>query len=416
MEEFINIISTPELPSDIKEGAIYSIETSDVAYLTHNYFKYPCKFIPQIPRWAMNAYAREIAHPSVYDPFVGSGTTLVEGVLGGYDAYGSDVDPLGRLLTSVKAGKYSKNDVNDITKAIDNISENLQNPGKETIPDLPNIAHWFNESNISKLGRLNYEIESVKNDKAQSFLKVVFASIIRKASRADEMSPKPYISTKYKREGLENIFELFEKRSRDYLSRLKEYIKVSSGQIKYLGDSALKSNIKGNSIDIAITSPPYINAFDYVRSLKLENYWLGLVDDETSRVIRKNNVGTESIKLDDPIERIEIPLLRKAVNNINEKDRRRAKIVDKYFNDMKANLLDVYRILKPGSKYIIVVANSNIRNEPVLTKDILIEIGRSIGFKYVNHFGYVIRNRYLRIPRTDRGGIMKVDWVIILEK
>jgi hypothetical protein len=170
-------------------------------------------------------------------------------------------------------------------------------------------------------------------------------------------------------------------------------------------------------VQLAITSPPYINAFDYVRSLKLENYWLGLVDDASMLNLRKGSVGTESLSQSDIDATIHYPsLLTSTLDAIRPLDKKRALVVNKYFQDMRLNLLDVHRLLEPGSRYVVVVADSEIRGVHVQTRKILSEIASSIGLTEETYFGYTIENRYLRIPRQGKGGLMKVDWVLVLRK
>ena len=51
-------------------------------------------------------------------------------------------------------------------------------------------------------------------------------------------------------------------------------------------------------IDLAITSPPYINAFDYARTLRLENLWLNTLSEDELRNKKKDYVGTEQLNLE----------------------------------------------------------------------------------------------------------------------
>ena len=53
---------------------------------------------------------------------------------------------------------------------------------------------------------------------------------------------------------------------------------------------------KENYFDLAITSPPYVNAVDYPRTHQLEMYWLGFAQDSLT-VLKKQNVGTESVSV-----------------------------------------------------------------------------------------------------------------------
>ena len=65
---------------------------------------------------------------------------------------------------------------------------------------------------------------------------------------------------------------------------------------------------------------------------------------------------------------------------------------------------------------MIVVGNSTIRGIDVPTNELLLEIAKINGFDLENMFSYVIKNRYLRIPRSGKGGLIKKDWVIDLVK
>ena len=415
-EENNVVIPVASIPAKFNKGDVFSIETTNVAYLTHNFFKYPCKFIPQIPSWAIDTHpAEKGSKQSVYDPFMGSGTSLVEASIRGYDYYGSDIDPLSKLLSAVKSNRYSKRDLSIIERSVSTLTKNLEKSKKTLIPDIPNINHWFTDKNIDSLGRLRYLIDSVSDKKARDFMLICFASIIRKSSLADEMSPKPYISSRFTKPE-EDPIRLFEKRCIDYHKRLVEFSEVSRGTKKYIGSDARKSSIGDSRIDIAVTSPPYINAFDYVRTLKLENLWLGLIDDASLKDLRENNVGTENISIKAQIESVDNPTLQKSIISIRKKDKKRALVVEKYFLDMSENISDVFRVLKPGGRYTIVVADSMIRDVYVPTRDVLIGLAENAGFKLITYFGYVIKNRYLRIPRNGQGGFMKIDWVIVLEK
>jgi hypothetical protein len=62
------------------------------------------------------------------------------------------------------------------------------------------------------------------------------------------------------------------------------------------------------------------------------------------------------------------------------------------------------------------IGNSRIRDVVVPTHKILIDIAQRNGFELANMFSYIIKNRYLRIPRSGRGGLIKKDWVIDLVK
>src|SRR4030066_1829444 len=68
-----------------------------VSYATHGIHRYPAKFIPQIPRYCLESYSKK--GDDVLDPFMGSGTTLLESYIAGRNSYGIDIHPLAKLIT-----------------------------------------------------------------------------------------------------------------------------------------------------------------------------------------------------------------------------------------------------------------------------------------------------------------------------
>ena len=95
------IIEVESLPVDIQTGATYAIKQANPNSYTHGMFKYPCKFIPEIPRWGINTYLSERGGV-IFDPFSGSGTTLLEANVNGIDAYGTEIDDIAKLIIKVK--------------------------------------------------------------------------------------------------------------------------------------------------------------------------------------------------------------------------------------------------------------------------------------------------------------------------
>ncbi|MGC8567486.1 MAG: DNA methyltransferase [Caldisphaera sp.] len=415
------IIKVKEIPNDVGFNDTLEIESTNLTYFTHGFFKYPCKFIPQIPRWAILKYTNP--HDFVLDPFAGSGTTLVEAVLYNRDALGVDFDKFSQLLCKTKTVNLS----NDQIEYLHGIKETLFSEKAEKIsfkPDIHNIDHWFSEDTITELLNLKEKINQIyirsKDEKIYNFLLVCFATIIRKCSYADDTSPKPYVSTKFKKNPLP-VKETFLKTLDSYLRKIDEYKDRRIGNAFLIAEDARRINtsIYDEKVSLAVTSPPYINAFDYVRSLRLENAWLGFYGDSTIKDIKKRQVGTEIIPSEiykKKISKTQNEKLDSILNNIYKKDKKRAFVVLKFFKDMEKNLIEVRRLLKIGSHYIIVVGDSKIRGIDVPTHEILIDIAKRRGYKLENIFSYIIKNRYLRIPRAGRGGLIKKDWVIDLVK
>jgi len=415
------IVRIEDLPRDIDFNTTFEIVSNNVSHFSHGFFKYPCRFIPHIPRWAILKYTKE--KQLVLDPFAGSGTTLVEAVLNERDALGVDFDKLSQLLCRTKTQKLSKQQI----AQLQNVDSQLFEKNYDTdtgSPDIHNLNHWFSAKNIQDLANLKSAIEihfaKGKDKKIYNFLLVCFASIIKKCSFTDDTSPKPYVSRRIKKEPA-CVREIFIKTLSSYLKKMGGYENRVFGKCTVISDDARNIHAKqyNRKINIAVTSPPYINAFDYVRSLRLENAWLGYYGDSNILDIKKKQVGTETISSDiygRGVGSTKYKKLNNILKRIEMQEKKRAYVVFKFFEDMEQNLKEVRRLLKDKGHYVIVVGDSKIRGINVPTHEILIDIAKAQGFGLENMFSYIIKNRYLRIPRSGRGGLIKKDWVIDLVK
>lgn len=97
-------------------------------------------------------------------------------------------------------------------------------------------------------------------------------------------------------------------------------------------------------------------------------------------------------------------------------DDRRSRIVRTYFEDMAVNMEAVRQSLRPGGRYVIITGDSSIRGQTIPTSGILREMAEQNGYVRELSFRYVIRDRYLHLPRGGRGGIIHYDDVLVLRK
>lgn len=415
VNESINVVS---LPINIDNDKIFCINQSSVNSYTHNFFKYPCKFIPELPRWGLKKYAKN-DKAIIFDPFAGSGTTILESIVNGHDSYYTEIDEVAKLIIKVKTTQLSNDEIIELEKIFKTIIKNIKTSDEYIIPKIDNLYHWFSEENVVILGKILKQILNIKNEKICDFFKICFASVIKKCSYTDDSSPKPYVSSKIKKipsnpiDEFKKTYEKY-KKSEEKLSNVKKIGKA----IKLDGD-ALNFESK-KKFDLVITSPPYINAFDYGRTMRLENLWLGLLTEEELRNKKSDYVGTEKINLKTDSENLSILNDSKDLsiiyNNLLKIDKKRAIIVKKFFEDMKVNLKNVNKYLKDNGYYMIVIGNSKIRNIKIDSSKIITDIALKNGFKLDVKYSYKIKNPYINIPRNGRGGKISYDNVIVLQK
>lgn len=420
-----------EIPKDVsvQKNVAYLIKNRGLTKLTHKFHRYPGKFIPHVPRWAINKYLGN-KNGRVLDPFCGSGTTLVEANLLGKNAIGIDIDPIAQLVSKVKTTKLNES---LLLKICNQIKQDLLSCGEAEVPkNIENIEHWFTNDTALKLTRIRILIDAVeKLDKdIYDFLLVCFIAIIRKASKADNQSQKTYVSHTYPKKHIDPI-ELFLLTVEDYCSRIISFCREqSSSHVStiILNANHLTSNNDSNilntvgAVDLIVTSPPYVKSVDYVYNQMLEYYWLGDLFNTSRRSeqneLKKLYIGTEKVLASEYSKPIitGIKEIDTISNVIYSKNKKHGYIVGKYFSDLIDNFGSMCSILKKGGHYVSVVGDSIVSNEVVPVHKLIQLCGAKRGFRVKSVFAYEIRNRHMRFPRKGRGGLVKYDWIIDFEK
>ena len=428
------------IPAEIERESILNISTRNVTMQTHGFHKYPAKFIPDIPRWAIEKYLNGEKGQTILDPFCGSGTTLVEGVLAGHNVIGIDVDPLSLWISKVKTTRLDMAHLVGISAwLIKGIKTGTKGGFK---PECETIGHWFSADAIAKLSILRDLINEIpdkfgKNRKTkdiQDLLMICFSSIIRRVSNADNESQKTYVShTKTKQpEQVNDLFlsqlEMFTRRIAHFSASVnpklrKKYVLSSSA-------ASLEKSLEGEKIDLAITSPPYIKAIDYIYNQMVELFWVGdwfemqtqeKQNSQKGKYIGNKSMGKSEFADYTPYEN---PL---GINGLDEKlqqvfdtdqknGHRHSYVAFKYFSDMEKHFYQIKRCLQKETHYVVVVGDSSVSGVYFETADFIMQIAQRNGFTNINQWGYKIKNRYMRFDRKGRGGIIKIDRVLDFER
>ena len=256
----------------------FNFDGADTMYLTHSLHPYPAKFPPQLP----HSILEEFGKPGdvVFDPFCGSGTTLAEARLLGYDAIGVDVNGLSTLLSKVKATPLTDDEIKQAKAFIaaitdDELSWQFNRPSI-VVKEIEGRDHWFQYNVAEEITFILQRIDDIESKNVQDFFKIVLSSIIVRVSNQES-------DTRFaaKNKDIPDNFTLalFIKRSGVYLKRIvkfsKEVAKNTTLKV-YNADSRCLTMIPSESVDIIITSPPYANTYDYYLYHKFRKRWLDL--------------------------------------------------------------------------------------------------------------------------------------------
>ena len=253
------------------------------------------------------------------------------------------------------------------------------------------------------------------------FFRVVLSSIIRDVSNADPHCTRTVLRKKVvKKIAPGDTFTKFSEKLFRQCSSMSELFNVSEtldiNNVRLPIGNAIDTGLERDSIDLAVTSPPYINAVDYPRTHQLEMYWLGLLGDGPLSHVKRKYIGTETVYKDEykDLKISGYETLDPILETIFESDPRRSFIVFKFFEDMQRQLEEIYRVLKPDHRYCIAIGNNQIRGVDVRSDQILSEIAVSrVGFKLEKSFFSKLIRHYIRIPRPER---MLGEWILVLRK
>ena len=289
----------------------------------------------------------------------------------------------------------------------------------DILPTFPYRDNWFERDILLELAYIKQTIEDMElNETLQNFYLVCFSSIIRAVSNADNNCTRTVVRKKLNKEIYPSMaLTKFAENVLTFQSRMFEFSEICPKNIQTefpKNNDARYFTYPDNHFDLAVTSPPYANAVDYPRTHQLEMYWLGLVKGSLAPLKRKH-VGTENVKAADykTFHTIGVQMADEVLKKIFEKDPRRSYIAYKYLYDMSLNMQEVYRTLKKGGKYAIVVGNNRIRNELFESWRYLMPLAEKIGYKIDTYFGSEIIKHFIKVPRDQR---INTDWVIVLEK
>jgi hypothetical protein len=417
------------IPVGIPQGSFVSLERQPALKIYGVGFQ-PAKSIPELPRWFFQKYGKE--GDRVLEPFAGSGTTILEAILAKNSVHWLDYQPLSRLICQVKTTKFDCTAVLQETRKIVQRAAS-QDKVPETI-EFANRDFWFQTQVQEALSLLKSNIRNVP-DSLKSALWLIFSLTVRKvsnmndgmilAARRASVEEVPI----YNRYDVYKYFQYYAEKVVEALYEWSKYL-AKSGEILELASHDARRLQSEYLYDAIVTSPPYINAIDYVWASKFELHWLELVQSDADRLrLYSQEIGTERIPpeqvkmlgktgnatLDTILEEIYYGSKYQASKGQNQL---RSRVTYKYFCDMQTHFQESFAHLKPGGFYCFSIGDvSKICGVEVPVADLLTDLACEVGFRKIFDFHLLLKNRRLNVPRNVQwAGTIKHDSIIVLEK
>jgi len=410
----------------------WDFKTSYTKESNHGFHTYPAMMIPQIARRLIETYGKD--SEVLLDPFMGSGTALLEAALhkNFKKAYGIDINPLALLISKVKTTPINPEllweNYHELMKNIFNDKKEVNFKQKEIEkPNFFNIEFWFKEGVIEDLAIIKNNINEIKNKDIKNFFLVAFSETVRNVSNTRNREYKLYkMSEKMLKKHNPNTLEEFKEKLKANISRMGEYFEDYNKNCKInilTEDTRNKTSIKDNEVDLIVTSPPYGDSrttVAYGQFSRLALQWLGH-DKKTVLDIDKVSLGGIPVK--DLTNGLGSKTLKETLDKIAKEDERRAKDVLSFYIDFDKCIQELHRVTKKGAFLCFVVGNRTVKGVQIPTDDIIVEL-----FQKRNHYKHhntFIRNiPHKRMPKlnspTNISGnhavTMNEEWIIILEK
>jgi hypothetical protein len=353
----------------------------------------------------VNAFIKELRiKGNVFDPFSGSGTTLIASRTNKLNSFGIDVNPISVLVARVENEQYSNNDIELISLEIEKIRSLVKsNRVFHTSFDLVDTV--FNHEIIQSLLQFKDHIKQIENDKPKKLLFVAWLAIIEEVSNIKKegngikyknrkRTPNGYINieqdTWEKQVFPEDKFGFVKTKLLKHLEIILTDIRHNYGTCekkpKVFEGSCLEfDKYFSDEIQFTFFSPPYCNCFDYFEIHKVE-LWLGdfVKNKEEFRLLRNTGFRSNTNSLNHkPIDYRNENLEHLISLFESEKlwNTRIPSVVRGYFDDTRNLLNKLYQRTTDHGYVGIVVGNSAYSGVIIPTDILVAEIAKQIGFK-----------------------------------
>jgi DNA modification methylase len=375
---------------------------------------FPARMAASIPWNELRKTSRKPLR--VMDPMAGSGTTLVVARALGHEPIGFDRDPLAVLLAKVWCSNLAETQTRRAAEAVLETARSRARSLKlgDAYPAAADeetrafARYWFDDTNRKQLTALADAIQEVRERSLREALWCAFSRMIitkqAGASRAlDVAHSRPH-----------RVDDKTTIRPLEHFLRAVETV-IGAAPFRATGDHGPRATVKiadarnlpldDSCIDVVVSSPPYLNAIDYVRGHKFSLVWMGHAIGAL-RQVRAGNIGTEVA------ERGEIaPSVVRALERTGDVQRlpiRQHAWLTRYVSDMDGAISELSRVLVPGGRAVLVIGDCTMRGVYVRNSSALASLAKHHGLRLAGRRTREIppNRRYLPPPSSRESGTM----------
>lgn len=340
----------------------------------------------------------------VLDPMMGSGTIPVIASTRGHRAIGCDIDPLALVIArtwgrSLDPKAYEEAAEEVVVRAQATQSTTFVGDSETTAF----VEYWFDKRARSKLAALAQAID-ISESRFRDPLWCAFSRLIitkdASVSRARDVSH----SRPHRVRSVSNVDPLkrFCLVARDIARRhaVLSSSRATRSELRLLKADARSLPLDDHSVDLTLTSPPYLSAIDYLRGHRMALVWMGYTLAEL-RELRGISIGSERGRWDES----ELDGYVKGVLVGDPKPRARAMLL-RYATDLDQVLAEQARVLRTDGRLTLVVSDGTLVGTPVRVARLCTQLARRHGFRLTSRRKRLLppERRYLPPPLAGAKG------------
>lgn len=364
----------------------WDFRTANTKEYTHCYHTYPAMMIPQVARKLITDYAPAGKLELIFDPYMGSGTSLVEASINNINSIGTDLNPLARLISKAKTTHY---DTDIITHILSEIQLQIgfyseANVKNQNFDRISNYAYWYSKDSLLKLSFLAQLIEEIELPMYQEFFNICISETVREVSFTRNGEFKRYRMTEESISKFNpDVFRTFELKVIRNLKGLAEYNQLKNKSYSIICDFNSTKEIpiglvaKG-AVDMVITSPPYGDSHTtvaYGQFSRWANEWFGYENAQNLDSLLMGGKRQNSKLFGDCI-------ISSGLNEIKQKDEKRYVEVISFLNDYYLSISNVASTVRQGGRVCYVVGNRRVKDTQIDLDYFTAEMFERFGFKH----------------------------------
>jgi 16S rRNA G966 N2-methylase RsmD len=424
----------------------------------HNMFSYPAMMVPKMQRELLNMVVNSTNQVrNILDPFVGSGTILVEGMLRGLDVTGIDINPLAILICKVKTTPLNLTLLSEKIKLLESRIQLNAMEEDITTTSFDGINKWFKKQIIKQLDYIKNAIREESQIELRRFFWVSFCQTVRLVSNSRSVTFKLHIKNEKDIEDFnldaievfcsvlnENFFHfskfINELKDRNLLTIINEtpYYKYNV-DILY-GDSReiIQNDLQGRNFDLLFTSPPYGDnhtTVTYGQYSVLQLRWMDIDDIgleidkkvlETNSEIDKRSLGgivSKQYVIENCSNVVDFSnTLTDQINTIKVGDLGKTYKILSFYSDLNKCIIDISGAMREGAYLIWTVGIRKVAFKDIKMNEILEELAINHNLELIYDFEREIQKKRMPDMNAYKGEknnlikTMKKEIVMIFKK